>query len=318
MWRREDDLQFDYFHAPVGAVLQGRPSAATGCRRPGCSARRFRRSGRTFERQGEVRRLAGRAWDSPTSRSASPTCASRTARRRRTCASAGCARWPHPSCLCGAELHRRARSARQRRPRRVPAETDRRAAGHRLRRRGHERLESRNPTLPVRHGATARVHRASSPRSPGGRRRSQARAAASASPLTGASSRTSLPSSKSRSAKRARFRSRASIIAVDAGTIVNPGPRHLAVRRRRGFWHEPRADQRDDRGERQDPGDRTSTLPGARMTEAPRMTHVHLVASTAAPAGVGEPGVPPIAPASATRSSRPPASVSASSPSRGS
>ncbi len=35
----------------------------------------------------------------------------------------------------------------------------------------------------------------------------------------------------------------------------------------------------------------------ARMPQAPRMTHVHLVASTAAPAGVGEPGVPPIAPA---------------------
>ena len=35
----------------------------------------------------------------------------------------------------------------------------------------------------------------------------------------------------------------------------------------------------------------------ARMPQAPRMTHVHLVPSTAAPAGVGEPGVPPIAPA---------------------
>jgi isoquinoline 1-oxidoreductase beta subunit len=35
----------------------------------------------------------------------------------------------------------------------------------------------------------------------------------------------------------------------------------------------------------------------ARMNEAPLETHVHLVASDAAPAGVGEPGVPPIAPA---------------------
>ena len=35
----------------------------------------------------------------------------------------------------------------------------------------------------------------------------------------------------------------------------------------------------------------------ARMPQAPRTTHVHLVPSTAAPAGVGEPGVPPIAPA---------------------
>jgi isoquinoline 1-oxidoreductase subunit beta len=35
----------------------------------------------------------------------------------------------------------------------------------------------------------------------------------------------------------------------------------------------------------------------ARMNEAPRETRVHLVKSAAAPAGVGEPGVPPMAPA---------------------
>ena len=35
----------------------------------------------------------------------------------------------------------------------------------------------------------------------------------------------------------------------------------------------------------------------ARINQAPRETHVHLVASTAPPAGVGEPGVPVIAPA---------------------
>jgi isoquinoline 1-oxidoreductase beta subunit len=35
----------------------------------------------------------------------------------------------------------------------------------------------------------------------------------------------------------------------------------------------------------------------ARMPEAPRETHVHLVESTAPPAGVGEPGVPPVIPA---------------------
>jgi isoquinoline 1-oxidoreductase subunit beta len=37
--------------------------------------------------------------------------------------------------------------------------------------------------------------------------------------------------------------------------------------------------------------------PVARMNQAPLETHVHIVASDAAPAGVGEPGVPPIAPA---------------------
>ena len=37
--------------------------------------------------------------------------------------------------------------------------------------------------------------------------------------------------------------------------------------------------------------------PVARMNQAPLATHVHVVTSDAAPAGVGEPGVPPIAPA---------------------
>jgi len=35
----------------------------------------------------------------------------------------------------------------------------------------------------------------------------------------------------------------------------------------------------------------------ARMTEAPIETRVHIVQSDAPPAGVGEPGVPPMAPA---------------------
>jgi len=37
--------------------------------------------------------------------------------------------------------------------------------------------------------------------------------------------------------------------------------------------------------------------PMARMNIAPRDTHVHLVESDAAPAGIGEPGVPPFTPA---------------------
>jgi isoquinoline 1-oxidoreductase beta subunit len=35
----------------------------------------------------------------------------------------------------------------------------------------------------------------------------------------------------------------------------------------------------------------------ARINEAPLVTHVHIVDSDAPPAGVGEPGVPPFAPA---------------------
>ncbi len=40
-----------------------------------------------------------------------------------------------------------------------------------------------------------------------------------------------------------------------------------------------------------------NNYPVARMTDAPQQTHVHVVASNEAPAGVGEPGVPPMAPA---------------------
>jgi len=40
-----------------------------------------------------------------------------------------------------------------------------------------------------------------------------------------------------------------------------------------------------------------NNYPVARMSEAPLKTHVHIVASDEAPAGVGEPGVPVMAPA---------------------
>ena len=39
------------------------------------------------------------------------------------------------------------------------------------------------------------------------------------------------------------------------------------------------------------------TYPVVRMSEAPEAVHVHIMDSTAAPGGVGEPGVPPVAPA---------------------
>jgi isoquinoline 1-oxidoreductase beta subunit len=40
-----------------------------------------------------------------------------------------------------------------------------------------------------------------------------------------------------------------------------------------------------------------NNYPVARLNEAPVATHVHIVPSTAPPAGVGEPGVPPMPPA---------------------
>lgn len=39
------------------------------------------------------------------------------------------------------------------------------------------------------------------------------------------------------------------------------------------------------------------TYPVVRMNEAPRAINVHIVPSTARPGGIGEPGVPPVAPA---------------------
>ncbi len=39
------------------------------------------------------------------------------------------------------------------------------------------------------------------------------------------------------------------------------------------------------------------SYPVVRMSEAPDAIHVHIMESTAPPGGVGEPGVPPVAPA---------------------
>ena len=85
--------------------------------------------------------------------------------------------------------------------------------------------------------------------------------------------------------------------AVDAGTIVNPEMAHqqfegaatfstsLAlfgeITAKNGVIEQTNFDR----------------YPMARMNTAPRETHVHLVESTAAPAGIGEPGVPPFTPA---------------------
>jgi len=85
--------------------------------------------------------------------------------------------------------------------------------------------------------------------------------------------------------------------AVDAGTIVNP---EMAVNQFEGaatfstslaFYGEITAKN----GVIQQTN--FDGYPMARMNVAPRDTHVHLVPSEAAPAGIGEPGVPPFTPA---------------------
>ena len=85
--------------------------------------------------------------------------------------------------------------------------------------------------------------------------------------------------------------------ALDAGTVVNP----LTVRQQfegaavmgtsLAFYGEISAtngviDQSN-----------FDSFPVARMNVAPRETNVHIVASEAPPAGIGEPGLPPMAPA---------------------
>jgi isoquinoline 1-oxidoreductase beta subunit len=85
--------------------------------------------------------------------------------------------------------------------------------------------------------------------------------------------------------------------AVDAGTIVNPEMAHqqfegaATMGTSLAFFGEITAtngviDQSN-----------FDTYPMARMNTAPSETHVHLVASDAPPAGIGEPGLPPFAPA---------------------
>ena len=86
-------------------------------------------------------------------------------------------------------------------------------------------------------------------------------------------------------------------IAVDAGTIVNPD-RVIAQFEGAAVFGASLALMGEMTAK--DGRIQQSNFNGyqiARINQAPRMTHVHLVSSDAAPAGVGEPGVPPIAPA---------------------
>jgi isoquinoline 1-oxidoreductase beta subunit len=85
--------------------------------------------------------------------------------------------------------------------------------------------------------------------------------------------------------------------AVDAGTIVNPEMAHqqfegaATMGTSIAFYGEITATNGVINQSNFD------TYPMARMNTAPSETHVHLVASEAPPAGIGEPGLPPFAPA---------------------
>jgi isoquinoline 1-oxidoreductase beta subunit len=85
--------------------------------------------------------------------------------------------------------------------------------------------------------------------------------------------------------------------ALDAGTVVNP---EMARNQFEGaavmgtsiaLWGEITAANGAIEQSNFD------TFPVARMNSAPREAHVHIVESDAAPGGIGEPGLPAIAPA---------------------
>jgi isoquinoline 1-oxidoreductase subunit beta len=85
--------------------------------------------------------------------------------------------------------------------------------------------------------------------------------------------------------------------AVDAGTIVNPAFVRAQFEGAAVFGTSlARSGEISATGGAIDQSN-FQDYPVARINEAPRETHIHLIDSTAPPAGVGEPGVPPFAPA---------------------
>ena len=86
-------------------------------------------------------------------------------------------------------------------------------------------------------------------------------------------------------------------MALDTGRVINPDRVRAQFEGAAVFGDEPRPHERvDTKGGRVE----QSNFDGyevARMNDAPLNTRVHIVASDAPPAGVGEPGVPPMAPA---------------------
>ena len=76
-----------------------------------------------------------------------------------------------------------------------------------------------------------------------------------------------------------------------------PRSRARAARRRGRDGHRPRHDGRDLRRRRPDRQTNFHTFQVPRINDAPRQVDVHIIESDAPPGGVGEPGLPPIVPA---------------------
>lgn len=86
-------------------------------------------------------------------------------------------------------------------------------------------------------------------------------------------------------------------LAVDAGTIISPDRVHAQMEGAAVFGASLALFGEITAKEGRIQEGNFDTYPVARMAEAPREIHVHLVKSSAPPCGVGESGVPPIAPA---------------------
>jgi len=86
-------------------------------------------------------------------------------------------------------------------------------------------------------------------------------------------------------------------VAVDAGQIINPERARSQVEGAAVFGTSLAMMGEITAADGRIVQSNFNNYPVARINEAPRVTHVHLVPSKAPAAGIGEPGVPPIAPA---------------------
>ena len=295
VWSREDDLQFDYFHAPSAQYLKAASArrAADGW----LLRTAFPPIGSIWNAEGAVRRMAGESGLHRHSVSAREP-----ARRERP----GAGAHAHRLAALGGHIHHAFA---------VQSFTDELAAlanADRVEyllkligaprvidfaRRGSDRLEGRGHAIRVRHRAAAPRHRS--------RRREVRLGEEEVRRAPGLRNRRALELPLVHRCRRrsggqrraARCRSRASIIAVDAGTIVNPD-RVVSQFEGAAVFGTSLAlmsEMTAANGKIQESNFDSYQL--ARMNASAAQTHVHLVPSTAAPAGVGEPGVPPIAPA---------------------
>ena len=264
VWTREDDLQFDYFHAPSAQYMKAALDA-DGMPTAWLQRTAFPPIGSTSTRRSSTAASRSSMGFIGSAVSDRRTCGWRTTRRRRTCASAGCDRWPTSTTRspCRASP---TNSPRWRRRDRVeyllkligaPRVIDSRG-------RGHQGRSTAEPDAPVRHRRACAASSSWWPRSRTGR----SKPAAPGRALGIAAHYSFLSYIAAVVEVEVNARGQVKIprvdIAVDAGTIVSPDRVHGAVRGRGRVRHEHRAAQRDHGEGRQDRPDQLRQLhPGA-------------------------------------------------------